>query len=66
MKNLVKDENDGSKACKAQAIFIKKYGKAKFTEICTKFHEMNPDMKKVQEVLNGSVEEGLKILENLM
>lgn len=61
-----KDENDGSKACKAQAIFIKKYGKAKYTEICTKFHEINSDMKKVQEVLNGSVEEGLKILENLM
>ena len=65
-KGFYKSDNDGANACKAQATFIKKYGKEKYKEICQKLHEINPDMKKVQEVLNGSVEEGVKILENLM
>ena len=49
-------------ACKAQAMFIRKYGKEKFFRAHDKLHEKY-DFKKTQEVLGTSVEEGLKILE---
>ena len=45
-------------------MFIRKYGKEKFFEAHDKLHEAN-DFKKTQEVLGSSVEEGLKILENI-
>ena len=63
-KGFYQPDNDGANACKAQAMFIRKYGKEKFFEAHDKLHEAN-DFKKTQEVLGSSVEEGLKILENI-
>lgn len=54
--------NDGANACKAQAMFIKKYGKERFLKAHDKLHEAY-DFKKTQEILGTSVEEGLRILE---
>ena len=61
-KGFYQPDNDGANACKAQAMFIKKYGKEKFFRAHDKLHEKY-DFKKTQEVLGTSVEEGLKILE---
>ena len=61
-KGFYQPDNDGAYACKAQAMFIKKYGKEKFFRAHDKLHEKY-DFKKTQEVLGTSVEEGLKILE---
>ena len=55
--------NDGANACKAQAMYIRKYGKEKFFKVHDKLHEIY-DFKKLQEILGKSVEEGLQILEN--
>lgn len=55
-------DHDGANACKAQVLFIKKYGKEKFLNVHDKLHEVY-DFKKTQEILGTSVEEGLKILE---
>ena len=55
--------NDGASACKAQAMFIQKYGKEKFLKVHDKMHEIY-DFKKTQEILGQNVNEGLKILEN--
>ncbi|MGN0324187.1 MAG: hypothetical protein ACI4DZ_13840 [Oliverpabstia sp.] len=56
-------DNDGANACKAQAMYIRKYGKEKFFKVHDKLHEIY-DFKKLQEILGKSVEEGLQILEN--
>lgn len=61
-KGFYQPDNDGANACKAQAMFIRKYGKEKFFRAHDKLHEKY-DFKKTQEVLGTSVEEGLKILE---
>ena len=61
-KGFYQPENDGANACKAQALFIKKYGKVKFFKVHDKLHEKY-DFKKTQEILGSSLEEGLKILE---
>ena len=57
--------NDGANACKAQAMFIKKYGKERFLKAHEKLHRVY-DFKKTQEILGTSVEEGLKILEETL
>ena len=64
-KGFYQPDNDGANACKAQAMFIRKYGKEKFFRTHDKLHEKY-DFKKTQEILGTSVEEGLKILESVM
>lgn len=61
-KGFYAPDNDGAAACKAQAIFIKRYGKDAFFRAHDRLHERF-DFKKIQEVLSVSVEEGLKMLE---
>ena len=55
-------ENDGAAACKAQALFIRKYGKEAFFRVQDKMHERY-DFQKLQEILSMSVDDGLRILE---
>ena len=55
-------ENDGASACKAQALFIRKYGKEDFFRVHDKLHERY-DFQKLQENLSKSVDNGLRILE---
>ena len=64
-KGFYQPDNDGANACKAQAMFIRKYGKEKFFLVHDKLHEKY-DFKKTQEILGSSVEEGLKILESML
>ncbi|MGN0279239.1 MAG: hypothetical protein ACI4C4_07780 [Lachnospiraceae bacterium] len=64
-KGFYQPDNDGANACKAQAMFIRKYGKEKFFRTHDKLHEKY-DLKKTQEILGASVEEGLKILESTL
>ena len=64
-KGFYKPDNDGAFACKAQALFIKKYGKEKFLQVHDNLHKAY-DFKKTQEILGKSIEEGLKILEKNM
>jgi hypothetical protein len=54
--------NDGAAAAKAQAMFIRKYGKKAFLKVHDKFHERY-DFAKTQEILGQDMHEGLKILE---
>ncbi len=58
--------NDGANACKAQALFIQKYGKEEFLKVRETLKQRNPDMKKIQEVLDSSIEEDLAKLEQLL
>ena len=62
-KGFYQPDNDGANACKAQAMFIRKYGKEKFIKVHDKLHEKY-DFKKTQEILGQSVEKGLEILVN--
>lgn len=55
-------ENDGAAACKAQALFIRKYGKEDFFRVHDKLHERY-DFQKLQEILSKFVDNGLRILE---
>lgn len=55
-------ENDGAAACKAQALFIRKYGKAALFQVHDRLHEKY-DFQKTQEILGQSTEEGLRLLE---
>lgn len=64
-KGFYQPGNDGANACKAQAMFISKYGKEKFFYVHDKLHETY-DFKKTQEILGTDVEEGLKILERYL
>ena len=61
-KGFYKEDNDGAKACKAQALFIKKYGKEKFLKVHDRLHQKY-DFKKTQEILSDDVDKALKILE---
>lgn len=56
-------ENDGAAASKAQAMFIKKYGKEALFRISDRLHE-NYDFEKIQEILGQSLEKGFRILED--
>ena len=64
-KGFYQPDNDGSAACKAQAMFIRKYGKERFFRVHDKLHEIY-DFKKTQEILGQNAEEGLRILEKHM
>lgn len=55
--------NDGAAACKAQALFIRKYGKEDFFRVHDRLHE-TADFQKTQELLGQSLEQGLGILED--
>ena len=55
-------ENDGAAASKAQALFIRKYGKKAFFRVHDRLHETH-DFQKTQQILGQSVEGGLNILE---
>ncbi len=54
--------NDGAASAKAQAMFIRKYGKKAFLEVHDKLHERF-DFSKTQKILGQDMCEGLKILE---
>mgnify|MGYP000866149525 CR=1 FL=1 len=64
-KGFYRPDNDGAAAAKAQAMFIRKYGKQAFLKVHDKLHERF-DFTKTQEILGQDVSEGLKILENEM
>lgn len=64
-KGFYQPDNNEAYACKAQALFIKRYGKEKFVHVHDKLHEVY-DFKKTQEILGKNVEEGLRILEENM
>ena len=64
-KGFYQPSNDGANACKAQAMFIQKYGKEKFFQVHDRLHEIY-DFKKTQEILGTSLEEGLRILEEVL
>jgi hypothetical protein len=56
-------DNDGAASAKAQAMFIRKYGKKAFLKVHDKLHERF-DFAKTQEILGQDMREGMKILEN--
>lgn len=64
-KGFYQPGNDGAAACKAQAMFIRKYGKEKFFQVHDKLHKIY-DFKKTQEILGTNAEEGFRILESAM
>ena len=64
-KGFYQPDNDGASACKAQAMYIRKYGKEKFFRTHDKLHEIY-NFEKTQEILGTSVEEGLKIMESML
>ena len=53
--------NDGN-AAKAQALFIRKYGKEEFFCVHDNLHKKY-DFEKTQEILGNDILEGLRILE---
>lgn len=61
-KGFYKPDNDGANAAKAQAMFIRKYGKKALLEVHDKLHERY-DFAKTQEILGQDMYEGLKKLE---
>lgn len=61
-KGFYTPENDGANAAKAQAMFIKKYGKKAFLSVHEKLHETY-DFAKTQEILGQDMYEGLALLE---
>lgn len=54
-KGFYRTDNDGADACKAQAMFIRKYGKEKFFRVHDKMHETH-DFKKTQEILGENAQ----------
>lgn len=61
-KGFYTPENDGANAAKAQAMFIRKYGKKAFLNVHDKLHGKY-EFAKTQEILGQDKYEGLKILE---
>jgi hypothetical protein len=61
-KGFYKPDNDGAAAAKAQAMFIRKYGKKAFLKVHDKLHERH-DFAKTQEILGQDMHEGFRILE---
>lgn len=55
-------DNDGAAASKAQAMFLRKYGKEALFRVHDRLHEQY-DFQKTQQILGQSPEEGLRILE---
>lgn len=64
-KGFYADGNDGANACKAQAMFIKKYGKELFFKVHDRLHEKF-DFAKTQEILGQDLQEGFEILEKTL
>lgn len=62
-KGFYRPDNDGGAAAKAQAMFIRKYGKKAFLKLHDRLHERF-DFAKTQEILGQDMREGLKILED--
>lgn len=60
-KGFYVEKNDGANACKAQALFIKKYGTEEFLAVQDKLHKKY-EFKKIQEILDDDVTKALKIL----
>lgn len=54
--------NDGANACKAQALFVKKYGREVFFRVHDRLHQKY-DFQKTQEILGEDLQKGLRILE---
>ena len=54
--------NDGANAAKAQALYIRKYGKKEFMKVHDRLHQKF-DFAKRQEILGNDYQEGLRILE---
>ena len=54
--------NDGAQAAKAQAMYIRKYGKKAFLKVHDRLHQKY-DFEKTQEILGQDYREGLRILE---
>ena len=54
--------NDGANAAKAQALYIRKYGKKEFLKVLDRLHGKY-DFSKAQEILGQDYREGLRILE---
>ena len=54
--------NDGADAARAQAMYIRKYGKKEFLKVHDRLHEKY-DFARTQEVLGQDWHEGLRILE---
>lgn len=54
--------NDGANAAKAQALYIREYGKKAFLKAHDRLHDKY-DFQKTQEILGQDIREGLKILE---
>ncbi|MBB2183257.1 DUF3795 domain-containing protein [Lachnospiraceae bacterium MD1] len=61
-KGFYMPDNDGAASAKAQAMFIRKYGKKAFLKTHDKLHERY-DFSKTQEILGQDVYEGFKLLE---
>ncbi|SHH58632.1 hypothetical protein SAMN02745229_00736 [Butyrivibrio fibrisolvens DSM 3071] len=55
--------NDGANAAKAQALYIRKYGKKEFLKVQDRLHEKF-EFQKTQEILGQNYKKGLKILED--
>lgn len=64
-KGFYHPDNNGANACKAQALFIERYGKEMFVKAMDRLHEVY-DFREMQERLGSSVEEGIHILEGNM
>jgi len=60
-KGFYADGNDGANACKAQALFVKKYGIEAFLAVQDKLH-LKYEFKKIQEILDDDVAKALKYL----
>ncbi len=61
-KGFYTPDNDGANAAKAQAMFIRKYGKEAFLSVHNTLHD-EFDFAKTQEILGQDMYEGLEILE---
>ncbi len=64
-KGFYKDGNDGAVACKAQAMFIEKYGKESFLQAQNELHKRY-DFKKTQEVLGENLTDAMAILKDCL
>lgn len=63
-KGFYTPENDGANAAKAQAMFVRKYGKKVFLNVHDKLHE-SYDFAGTQEILGQDMYKGLEILEKV-
>ena len=61
-KGFYTPSNDGANAARAQAMYIRKYGKKAFLKMHDRLHEKY-DFSKTQEILGQDFQEGLRILE---